>query len=147
GVWQWAMEHTGDLIHRASQAELPEWGIEALTEKTRKLHRALTSTLPMGRDIERQLKSNYEYHSGADQGKYQFKGSLELWERMAYDAGRRYSKAYDALEPLTHLQSLGKEAAVALGQAHWHDMLGAILELKHLLDSGKAESIYFELES
>lgn len=145
GTWQWAMEHTGDLIHRASQADMPEWGLEALNEKTHKIFRALTAGMPLGRDIERQLRSNYEYQSVAERGKYQFKGSLEKWEQMAYDAGRRYAKAYDALEPLTQLQALGKEAACALGRSRWTDMGDAILELKQTLGSGKAEKIYFEL--
>lgn len=145
GAWQWAMEHTGDLIHRAAQADLPEWGLEALDEKVHKIHRALTATLPLGRDIERQLRSNYEYQSEAARGNYKFNGSLEKWEQMAYDAGRRYSKAYDALEPLTHLQALGKEAAVSLGRSRWTDMSDAISELKQLLGSGKAKKIYFEL--
>lgn len=145
GVWQWAFEHTGDLIHRASQADLPEWGIDALSEKVGKLHRALTAALPLGRDVERQLRSNYEYQSDAKRGKYQFKGSLKKWEQMAYDAGRRYSKTYDALEPMTLLQALGKEAAVCLGGARWTDMGYALRELKHMLDTGKAEKMYFEV--
>ena len=146
GAWQWAMEHTGDLVHRASQADLPEWGLEAVQEKTIKLLRACKAVLPLGKDIDRQLRSNYEYHSDPERGKHQFKGSLEKWEQMAYDAGRKYARAYMELKPITHLQRLGIDAAIACGQAHWSEMRDILTEIKYLIDNGKAEQQYFEVE-
>lgn len=139
GLWQYHMEHAGDLIHRAAQADLPGYGLEALYEKTRKLQRDVTRAYGFEREINENIKNNYTY--ALENGKYS--GSLEQWTEEAYKAGKRYADAYRKLKPITEMQRLGRDAAIALGERRFRDYGNHIKSLYDLVTGPNARELYF----
>ncbi len=136
-MWQWAMEHTGDLIHRAAQTH--GWGRGAVEEKVEKLLRAARSGYGFSRELLEQLHSNWEYR--VEHGRYD--KPKETFIKEAFDAGERYAKAYEVLKPITKFQRLGKEAAIALGRRKWEEYRQILTEFKSLIDQGKLETDYY----
>lgn len=139
-AFQWMMEHTGDLCHRAACFENdggggPAWGLSAFIEKLGKLHRHAQRLLPGGHvyDTPRlQAARNYEFHHKAGIRLCERESGMVvenpeagciLYQAMLDRAGRRYADAYAVLReqhpPLTWLQERGLSAAIALGQQNW----------------------------
>jgi hypothetical protein len=141
-IWQWAMEHTGDLIHRAAQTEMDFWGKEALEEKVRKLYRAASQAYGFEREVEEGIDNNWKYR--VENNRY--KGTVEQYRKEAYEAGVRYGKAYMKLEPITKFQRLGKEAAIRLGYRKWVMYRSTLDEFERLIKAGKLETDYYTPE-
>lgn len=139
GIWQWLLEHTGDLIHRAAQTDLSGWGMDAVYEKTMKIKRALFHAYGVERDVEGQIKNNYKYRVA--NGEYQ--GSFENFRKAVTVAGERYARAYEVLRPLTRIQWLGQQAAIAVGRMEWTIAQERIAALADIVQSDRFESEYF----
>lgn len=137
--FQWALEHTGDLVHRAAFTDNGgggwEYGIGAVSEKVNKLLRAARSMTENPRDNpefvarkefqwhfreEADPKHRYRWLDGLDE-----EGAIAAWK----GALLRYSKAYAELPAVTRLQRDGKWAAVYLGRLDltmWRTTLSAM---------------------
>lgn len=156
-MFQWMMEHTGDLAHRAASFEEdggggPAWGFAAVFEKVEKLHRCaerLSTNSP--RD---QARRNFAHLHGL--GRQTSLGHEEAAYVAEMDeAGRRYAAGYRQLAldapPWTWLQAKGLEAAIALGEQDWPvyyrlltEMLRALRDADETGDAAVAELYYRE---
>jgi hypothetical protein len=148
-IFQWAAEHTGDLIHRASYPPKGTvmgggigYGFGAVREKVKKLHRMAKEW----RDYEASthknpfldsLKNDYDYTKKSGDTNLSF----EEYQKEFVDASKRYSDSYRALPAYTEMQRLGRQAAVALGKLDikWYYIF--LSELLELIEKG--ESSYF----
>lgn len=124
GAFQWAMEHTGDLVHRAAyQPEMGGYGCHAMVEKLTKLMRWRRA----GDSVQDQATRNHEFETAEGRVSQPLRGYLAALDQ----AGLRYAEAYMQLgrlrasEPCAHrlvqtwLQRQAVLAAVALGCQSW----------------------------
>ena len=129
GEFMWAMEHTGDLVHRAAFApDLEPYGVGAVWEKVEKLLRWRAWARKLPRDAVRsQAERNHEYVCAQGRETRCLSDYLQAMD----DAGVRYAVTYvqlgraPAASPCSHrlaqtwLQRQSLVAAVALGCQRW----------------------------
>ena len=132
--FQWALEHTGDLVHRAAFGNWGggwEYGYGAVHEKVEKLYRAAREMTERPREHpEAVARREFQWmHSGERIGALPSwlvglseDQAIEVWKA----ALKRYADGYRALVPLTRLQRMGRRAAISLGDldlAGWRSTL------------------------
>lgn len=147
GQMQRAMEHVGDLVHRAAMpAEGSgegvgggghEYGLEALREKVGRALRQLKDTEADGLA---QIERNAAFREKEGEGKAEdilAKAKAQLEE---------YSAAYAQIPVHTELQRLGRDAAVALGRMDWAAYKDNLTKLQEILNSKDAAAQYAAME-
>lgn len=143
---QYAMEHTGDIIHRVAYmdgvagwggATGVDYGMDVGIEKVDRVLR-LKNDILRG-EIEIQARDNWRYRSR--------RGDIELSEeefiKQIRDAGKRYADAYRQLKPITKAQKAAQDAAIALGEGDYSLWVKKLQEVKDLISTreGYLESL------
>ncbi len=145
GLLQWAMEHTGDLIHRAAYGNWGggwSYGWSAVKEKAEKLLR-IANNMDRFRpdDPLEQAKRNWQY--AIDKG-YTTQTQTEYVQEVKA-AARRYADSYAKLKPLTVLQKKGRDAAIMLGEGvQMGDFTTYRYILQAILDMPDTPAMYFK---
>ena len=133
GAFQVMAEHVGDLVHRAAmpmdETEAgagigpggANYGISALREKVSRF-------LPRVRrgeadDFRQQARRNAEYYLDPENEKRPNYKTVDEAEALFVAAAKRYADAYKQVPVFTKLQLLSREAAVALGEFRFDDLL------------------------
>jgi hypothetical protein len=142
GVYTWLLMHTGDLVHRAAVADQPEWGVDAISGKVGQIKRVLDHGYGVGREVEEQIRGNYRHRAASGQALPPF----DEFRREAAAAGERYAAAYEALRPVTLIQRLGRDAAVAVGRMDWDAARRLIDRLWELDRSDELVRLYHQPE-
>jgi hypothetical protein len=149
-IFQWAAEHTGDLIHRASypprgtvMGGAVGYGYSAVIEKTKKLLKLAKEWKEYSRTTRKNpfiesLRNDYQYEVRQNG----LKESFEDYEKRFRDAAKRYSDSYKNLKAYTELQRLGRGAAVSLGNLNIDFYTGYLMDIIHLTDE-LGEAAYF----
>lgn len=118
GIWTLLTEHVGDLTHRMAQknCENINYGAEIIIEKCNRAIRYLAARYPVSRDIEEQLKNNYDYQ----REEHGVEMSFEEWHKMWVDAGIRYAAAHAELTVYNPAQYKARQAAIAVGLRQYY---------------------------
>ena len=117
GVWLFLTEHVGDLTHRMSQrnCEKFHFGITMIDEKCRKCIGMLDSRYGCEREIEEQVRANYQYAV-----KYKnHTGMFEQWRSEWIRSGEIYADEHRKLRVYNKAQYFAREAAIAVGMREY----------------------------
>lgn len=115
GVYGYACEHTGDLTHRMNERVAIVWGTfgyDSVKNKAEKVLRSFEQGYGFEREMQGNLKNNYEYHAkGALKG-VSFGEAVTNFRKKC----QAYANAHGALKVYNRPQELARDAAVALGK-------------------------------
>ena len=136
------LEHTGDLIHRASYPKfLSGWGgktgwdygCESTKNKVKLCLRRVDNDHRWDSEILDNVKANWreKYESGS------YKGSEEEYMNESLGAAKRYAEAYRELPFYTVLQEECRRAAIMLGKMQWVFYKDALYNILELVDKGE----------
>ena len=142
GLYGWALEHTGDLIHRMcertatdSRYGSPTFGYEFVKEKVDKLVNTMENPYGFDREIEENRQGNYRYYvKQHPQDAPSFDTMVIELRRLGY----KYSQAHKALPAYNAMHRLARLAAVAMGEERYGEAEKALRSLKSVLDQGRA---------
>lgn len=141
-IFQWAAEHTGDLIHRASYPPRGTvmggpigYGYAAVREKTKKLLKLAREWKDYSRQTRKNpfiesLRNDYDYEVRENRTSESF----EEYEKRFKSAAKRYSDSYKNLKAYTELQRLSRGAAVSLGNLNIDFYTSYLTNIIYLMD-------------
>lgn len=139
-LYQYAMEHTGDLIHRvAYMDDVIGWGGATGVDYGMSVGQTKVNTVLrikndiLRGEIESQARDNWKYRS--QQGDMQL--SEEEFIKQMQDAGKRYAEVYRQLKPITKAQKVAQDATIALGEGDYSLWVKKVEELKNLISTRK----------
>ena len=155
GPVQFALEHGGDLVHRAAFGDWGggwSYGIEALGEKADKLYRWVKAAQENPRDNpEACARKEFRYLRDETERRWIPAAFLDIDEEEAirrwYAALARYVEAYRGLAPRSRLQRIGRSIAVDIGRLDLAHARGSLAQLRTVLDDAQAagEQAEFDL--
>jgi hypothetical protein len=151
GIWTHMLEHGGDLVHRSSYSGTDadfggggiEYGASATLEKAQKILSYIKSrkgAMPISQDVAENIENNWKYR--VKTGKE--KRTLKEFQNSVKEAGERYSSAYEKIEPVTEVQKLGRDAAIAIGRFDFASAEPKLERLIKLLDTPDWEKNYWK---
>jgi len=151
GSWTYFLEHGGDLIHRSSYTGVRgdfggggiHYGRGATLEKAQRIYDACKTKpgwMTIETDIKEQIERNYAYNVREED----YTGTLEQWWKEVKEAGERYSQAYEKIEPVTEIQKLGRDTAIALGRFNFKAAEQYTGRLIKLLKSKNWEELWWK---
>lgn len=129
-LYGYILEHVGDLTHRMSaMAKYGEGGHEAVGEKVRKTLNFLRHPYGFEREVSEQIRTNLRVNK--ERGRKldrDFEDELAELKRLGQD----YSDAHSELPVFNEAQIVARDAAVALGEWRFDDVVSnlEILELE-----------------
>jgi len=149
GAWRDALEHVGDIVHRLSYSGYndfggggPGWGMEAGLNKAERFARKFfdrPGNVPIAQDIQNEIGANYEWQK--KQGKYN--GTEAEFRQLVKEAGERYSQEYEKIQPVTEVQKLGRDAAIAVGRFQFDVAKAKLDRISRMLSGPNAEKNYW----
>lgn len=155
GPVQFALEHGGDLVHRAAFGDWGggwSYGLDALSEKTNKLYRWTKAALENPREApETCARKEFRYLRDETDRRFIPASYLDIDEDEAIVRWRaslaRYVEAYRTLQPRSLLQRLGRSIAVDIGRLELLSARGSLARLRTLLDDAReaGEKAEFDL--
>lgn len=126
GVMSYALEHTGDLIHRMSESPTFEYGgYGYVKDKVQKVLRTLLNKYGFEREFNENLVNNAKVD----------KTDLTKYKNEAFKLMQDYADAHKKLVPLNEAQRLAQEASVSLGERRYSDTVNALEKLNSKLTS------------
>ena len=128
GVMSYAVEHTGDLIHRMSERSAQTGGGHAYVKsKVNGVLRVLTNPYGFMREHKENMNNNAKYREkDFDQHKAKIDQSLQ-----------EYADAHRKIPVFNEAHSLARSAAVALGEKNIQQAVAHLKRLKSYLDEGR----------
>jgi hypothetical protein len=146
GSVQFALEHGGDLVHRAAFGDWGGgygYGLGALHEKTRKLTSWVKSARSHPRDDpESCARREFRYLQTESDPKWIPPAFVGVDEDEAIRRWRaalaRYAEAYRRLRPHSRLQRLGRSIAVSIGQLDLPTAESSLVRMKILLEDAES---------
>lgn len=150
GIWRHSLEHGGDLVHRLSYAGTSKdfggggwrYGREAALEKAERLLRTFKRKegwMDIKDDVDGQLRNNFDFRRREGETA---ETDEQLLKRVR-DAGERYAQAYEAIRPVTEVQKLGRDVAIAIGRFNFDEAEKLLRELIKRLKSPAWEQLYW----
>jgi len=126
GVMSFAVEHTGDIIHRMTEkVTFPTAGYTYVKNKVEKVLDTLTNRY----GFEREFKENI-----AESAKYRNVDKEEL-EHQCNDALRKYAYEHSKLPVYNEAQKLAQQATMSLGYGKFRLCIHSLEELSKHLES------------
>lgn len=115
GVYGYAVEHTGDLTHRMNERVSIIWGTfgyDSVKNKAEKVLRSFEQGYGFEREMQGNLRNNYEYHANGELKGVSFEEAVANFKKKC----QAYANAHGALKVYNRPQELARDAAVALGK-------------------------------
>ncbi len=134
GVYSFAVEHTGDLTHRMNEQTSIIWGnfgYEMVQNKVEKVLRYMESGYGFEREMQGNLRNNYEALLDTKLKGVSFEQALSNFRKKC-DA---YANAHAALKVYNRTQENARDAAVALGRWDFATAKQKLRNLKVALDA------------
>ena len=129
----WLCEHVGDLTHRMSERFSRFHGQYGIMRE--KVEKTLNGLEYADRELNDQLRSNFEYHRREGTPWYP---SIEAADRELVRLGKVYADAHSRLRVYNDLQRDARDAAVALGLRRFAVATACLRRLLKALDMGRS---------
>jgi len=127
GVLNPVVENVGDLTHRMSEIVTSQSsGYQYVREKVEKVLWTLESPYGFEKGMYENIKSNAEYH----------KQDPKNVERQVVEQLKTYADEHRKLPVFNKAQKMARDAAIAVGEMRWNDVIGYLKDLKKHLDQG-----------
>src|SRR5579863_5297651 len=136
GVYSFAVEHTGDLTHRMNERVSIIWGsfgYDSVKNKVEKVLRYMESGYGFEREMQGNLKNNYEALKDEKLKGVSYEEALAKFRAKC----EVYATAHEGLVTYNRPQELCRDAAVSLGRWQFDKTRALLNTIKGLLDQGE----------
>ncbi len=129
-LYGWTTEHVGDLTHRMSEhIEGLVGQHEIIKDKVDKTLYYLTQGYGFLKEIKEQIKGNLGVSQGHDNTP---EGAMITLKEL----GQKYANEHRKLPVINNVQTIARDAAIALGEFRLEDSIGSLNELLNVLNKG-----------
>jgi hypothetical protein len=134
GVYSFVVEHTGDLTNRMTMHfNHFHGGFDYVNNKVNKVLRVLQNPYGFFKEMQGNLKNNYEYHLENGTISTPFPEAVKEFRQL----GKEYADAHASLKTYNQVQTFARDAAVALGKWDFYTAEDNLEKLKKILDQGE----------